>query len=155
MREKPRLNDLRHIQRRPGFADDYRADESTAIPTSHFELEQLRTDTPEKVARFRAEPPRRVFQVANEDVLKNSLLVAHTEMDRIRKAVVEASNKGEAASYDDMRLFLKLVDAITKLTREARAQDEAARDDMGDLSDDELLERAEAAKATLVGDSDT
>lgn len=149
-RSKPRLNDLRHVQRRPGFADDYRGEEATSIPSTQFELEQLRSDTPEKAARFRAEPPKPVFTAANEDVLKSSLLIAHLELDRIRRAVQEQASKGLPASYDDMRLYLKLVDAVTKLTREARAQDEATRDAVEDLSDEQLMERAEAARALLV-----
>lgn len=154
-RSKPRLNDLRHVQRRPGFADDYRGEEATAIPTTELTLEQLRTDDQEKARRFRAEKPRPVFTAANEDVLKSSLVVAHMEMERIRRAVQEQQERGLPASHDDMRLYLKLVDAVTKLTREARAQDAAAGAQVVDLSDDELLLRAEEARALLAGDGDT
>ena len=151
-RSKPRLNDLRHVQRRPGFADDYRGEEATEIPATAFELSQLRSDDPEKARRFAAEPPRAVFTSANEDVLKNALLVAHLELDRIRKSAQESASRGQPLPYEDQKLYLKLVDAVTKLTRETRAQDESTTKGVEALSREELLEKAALAVRVLSED---
>lgn len=152
VRDKPLPGGARHVQRRLGFADDYRGAESALVPVGDLGTAAEGHLDRETADRFRAKP-----LISNrphvEMTLGNALVTAHLELDLLRKRAMEAAAEGKGLSYEDQRWFTKLVETTSRLTREIRLQELHEAGETAALTDEELLERLEAAREALGEDT--
>lgn len=154
--QRPDLNALRHVQRRPGFADDYLANEPTLIPQSEIDIEDLQNEDPDKARRFRAAKADGSPLISSrphvEAALGNPLVILHLQLEQLKMMAVEAAQRGEMLDYDSLSRTLKITDMITKLTKEMRAQ--AAAEQVEEMDRDTLAEKLKLAQDVLFGEDE-
>lgn len=135
-KSKARLGDLRHVQRVPGSDDDYRRAakaEASLIPRSELELHQLRDESSERMQRIQPTNTIIVRKPHLEALLGSAMSIVASELEHLK-----TRSHGGKLSSTDAGLLHKLVEDVTKLTREQRAIDKEALDELAGKDMDEL-----------------
>lgn len=137
---KPRLNSLRFMQRKPGFANDYeKAHDAELLPRSEIVAEDLEDRTTIAVAAVREEGVGAISRKPHvQSLLGSAMITAQLELERLRKILTEEHRELEP---HERTHYHKLVDSVAKLVREGRAQEEHERKYTETLQDGELMDR--------------
>lgn len=131
------MGETRHVQRRPGIADDYKPQDAQIIPQSELELDAIRSRDPELKRRFAASSDHLISRKPHvENVLGNALTTVHLQLDLLAKKAEDFYKAGELLPYDLERRIHKLTETAARLTREIRAQEEHER--IEEITEDEF-----------------
>jgi hypothetical protein len=134
-------NKLGHVQRTTGFASDYEAaEEATRLPQTVVEAELIRGD-PEKGKRFR----KGQTHIVKKPHLDSLLGLAYSTLWAELKQLEEQTQTRKLEDAE-IRRYTALVDALSKL---ARTEKEANKDETEDLTEEELRKRAQEALKVL------